>query len=208
MIRVAILDDHPAVLAGLRRLVEAEPDLHVAAAAPTAPELARRLGSVRPDVLVLDFDIARGDGLSHARRIKNRPAPPAIVVYSAYASPGLALAARAAQADALVDKSAPVDELLTAIRLVATGGAAMPEVPREAYEAAVGRIDDEDLPVLAMLLDREPIAAIADALRCDSSEVAWRAQRIVGRLRPTIRSRSEEHAVAGGLDPERSRRLG
>jgi two-component system response regulator DevR len=208
MICVAILDDHPAVLAGMRRLIEAEPDLYVAAAAPTAPELARRLGGVRPDVLVLDFDIARGDGLAHCRRIKNRPAPPAVVVYSAYASPGLALAARAAQADALVDKSAPVDALLTAIRLVAAGGTVIPEVPREAYEGAVSRIDDEDLPVLAMLLDREPVTAIADALRCDPSEVAWRAQRIVGRLRPSIRSRSEEHAVIGGPEPERQRRFG
>jgi DNA-binding NarL/FixJ family response regulator len=209
MIRVAILDDHPAVLAGLRRLIDAEPDLHVAAAAPTAPKLARRLGSVRPDVLVLDFDIARGDGLSHCRRTKNRPSPSGVVIYTAYTSPGLALAARAAHADALVDKSAPVHQLLTAIRLVAAGGTMLPEVPREAYEAAVSRIDDdEDLPVLAMLLDREPVSAIADALRADPSEVAWRAQRIVGRLRPTIRSRAEEHAVAGGPALDRPRRFG
>jgi DNA-binding NarL/FixJ family response regulator len=205
MISVAILDDHPAVLAGLRRLIEAEPDLVVAAAAPTASQLARRLAGRRPDVLVLDFDIARGDGLSQTRRIKNRPSPPAVVVYSAYASSGLALAARAAQADALVDKSAPVSELLTAIRLVATGGTVLPDVPLEAYQATVSRIDDEDLPVLAMLLDREPVAAIADALRRDPGEVAWRAQRIIGRLRPTIRSRAEEHAVAGGPELERSR---
>jgi two-component system, NarL family, response regulator DevR len=208
MINVAILDDHPAVLAGLRRLIEAEPDLFVAAAAPTAPQLARRLGTVRPDVLVLDFELARGDGLSQCRRVKNRPCPPGVVVYSAYASPALTLAARAAQADALVDKSSPVDELLTAIRLVAAGGTLLPEVPREAYDAAVSRIDDEDLPVLAMLLDREPVTAIADALRCDPSEVAWRAQRIVGRLRPTIRSRAEEHAVVGGPELDRSRRFG
>jgi DNA-binding NarL/FixJ family response regulator len=184
MIRVAILDDHPAVLAGLRRLVEAEPDLLVVAAAATAPELARRLGGLRPDVLVLDSDLARGDGLSHCRRIKSRPSPPGVVVYSAYTGPALTLAARVAQADALVDKSAPVDALLTAIRLVAAGGTALPDVPREAYEAAVSRIDDEDLPVLAMLLDREPLPAIADVLRCEPGEVAWRAQRIVGRLRP------------------------
>jgi DNA-binding NarL/FixJ family response regulator len=208
MIHVAILDDHPAVLAGLRRLIDAEPDLHVAAAAPTAPELARRLGSVRPDVLVLDFDITRGDGLSHCRRIKNRPSPTGVVMYTAYTSPGLALAARAAHADALVDKSAPVHELLTAIRLVAAGGTMLPDVPREAYEAAVSRIGDHDLPVFAMLLDREPVPAIAQALRSDPSEIAWRAQRIVGRLRPTIRSRSEEHAVVGGPEPERPRRSG
>jgi DNA-binding NarL/FixJ family response regulator len=208
MIRVALLDDHPAVLAGLRRLIDAEPDLVVAAAAATPAQLARRLGSTRPDVIVLDFDIARGGGLSHSRRIKHRPSAPGVVVYSAYASSALALAARAAQADALVDKSAPVGDLLAAIRLVASGGTALPDVPRETHQAAVGRLDDEDLPVFAMLLDREPLTAIADVLRQDPSEVAWRAQRIVGRLRPTIRPRSEEHAADPGAEVERARRLG
>jgi DNA-binding NarL/FixJ family response regulator len=108
------------------------------------------------------------------------------VVYSAYASPALALAARAAQADALVDKTAPVGELVTAIRRAAAGESMLPEVPREVYRAAVARLDDEDLPVFALLLDGEPLPAIAEALRCDPGEVAWRAQRIVGRLRPAL----------------------
>jgi DNA-binding NarL/FixJ family response regulator len=207
MIRVALLDDHPAVLAGLRRLIDAEPDLLVAAAAATPAQLARRLGNARPDVVVLDFDIARGDGLSQCRRIKSRPSAPGVVVYSAYASPALALAARVAQADALVDKSAPVGELVAAIRHAARGGTMLADVPREAYQAAVARLDDEDLPVFAMLLDREPLTAIAGALRRDPSEVAWRAQRIVGRLRPTIRSRAQGQAVDGSPALERARRL-
>jgi hypothetical protein len=52
------------------------------------------------------------------------------------------------------------------------------------FEAAVARLDDEDLPVFAMLLDREPLDSIADAMRTDRAEIAWRAQRIIGRLRP------------------------
>ena len=184
MSRVAILDDHPAALAGLRRLIDAEPDLSVVAAATTSAQLARRLAGTRPDVIVLDVDIARGEGLSHSRRIKHRPSPPAVVVYSAHAGPGLALAARAAQADALVDKSAPVGELIAAIRAVASGGRVFPEIPPETYHAAVSRLADEDLPVFAMLLDGEPPGAIAGVLRRDPGEIAWRAQRIVGRLSP------------------------
>jgi hypothetical protein len=42
----------------------------------------------------------------------------------------------------------------------------------------------EDLPVFAMLLDDESMPAIADALRAQTDEIAWRAQRIIGRLRP------------------------
>jgi len=184
MLRIALLDDHPAVLAGLRRLIDAEPDLSVAAVAANAAELARELDGLRPDVLILDYDLVRDDGLAYCRRIKSRPNAPAVVIYSAYAGPALSLAARAAQADAVVDKAEPVQTLLAAVRRAASGEVVMGAVPRDAFEAAVARLDDEDLPVFAMLLDREPHDSIAEALRIDQAEVSWRAQRIVGRLRP------------------------
>jgi DNA-binding NarL/FixJ family response regulator len=189
MLHVALLDDHPAVLAGLRRLIDSQPDLAVVAAAPTAAELALQLDGTRPDVLVVDYDLARGDGLAHCRRIKNRRSPPAVLVYSAYASAALILAARAAQADGVVDKAQPVLALLTAIRRVADGKTVMPAIPRDAYDAAVARIHVADLPILSMLLDGEPLEAIAETLHTDPAEVVWRAERIVGRLRPRVRGR-------------------
>ena len=134
MIHLALLDDHPAVLAGLRRLIEHEPDLLIVGAAPTAPELARQLGEQRADVLILDHDLARSDGLAHCRRIKDRPDPPAVIIYSAFASQALALAARVAHADAVVDKAEPVPSLLAAIRSVAAGETVLPAIPREAYD--------------------------------------------------------------------------
>jgi DNA-binding NarL/FixJ family response regulator len=196
MIRLALLDDHPAVLAGLRRLVEHEPDLLIVGAAPSAPELACQLGSQRADVVVLDHDLARSDGLSQCRRIKDRPSPPAVIIYSAFASSALALAARVARADAVVSKTAPVSSLLAAIRAVAVGETMLPEIPREAYETAVGRLPSEDLPVLAMLLDGESPPAIAEALRTEPAEIAWRAQRIIGRLRPGASRHADVEAVA------------
>lgn len=194
MLHVALLDDHPAVLAGLRRLVEPEPDLVIVGAAPDAPELARQLGDLRPDVLVLDDDLAGSDGLSHCRRITDRPHPPAVVLYSADASAALALAARAAHADAIVDKAEPVSALLSAIRAVVAGETVLPEISRDAYEAAVSRLADEDLPVLAMLLEGESLPAIAETMRTDPAEIARRAQRIVGRLRPRAGTRLDEPA--------------
>jgi two-component system, NarL family, invasion response regulator UvrY len=200
MLHVAILDDHPAVLAGLRRLIDAQPDLVVVAGAATAAELATQLDGARADVLVVDYDLARGDGLTHCRRIKNRRHPPAVLIYSAYASTALTLAARAAQADGVVDKAEPVSTLLRAIRRVGDGETAMPAVPRDAHEAAVERIDDADLPVLVMLLDGEPVEAIAETLRAHPSEIARRSQRIIGRLRPRITT----GAAADTIRPESS----
>jgi DNA-binding NarL/FixJ family response regulator len=202
MPRVALLDDHPAVLAGLRRLIDSEPDLTVAAAASGPADLARQLNGLRPDVLVLDYDLARDDGLSHCRRIKARAQPPAVIIYSAYAGPALTLAARAAQADGVVDKAGSVRTLLSAVRSVANGEIVMAPVPRDVFEAAVSQLDDGDLPVFALLLDREPIDSIAHALRADPAEIAWRAQRIVGRLRPRLRTHVDDQAVEAGSAPE------
>ena len=192
MIRLALLDDHPAILVGLQRVVEQEPDIVIVGAAPTAPELARQVGDRRPDVVVVDHDVARSDGLSHCRRIKDRPRPPAVIVYSAFDRQTLALPARAAHADAVVDKAEPVSSLLAAIRAVARGETRLPAVPRAAYDAATAR------------LDGEPVPAIAGALRAETDEIAWRAQRIIGRLRPggTSRPAQRELEPAGGRVPE------
>jgi two-component system response regulator DevR len=195
MLRIALLDDHPAVLAGLRRLIDSEPDLTVVAAASNAAELARELDGLRPDVLIIDYDLARGDGLAHCRRIKSRPQPPSVIVYSAYAGPALTLAARAAQADGVVDKAAPVPILLNAVRRVANEEEVMAPIPLDVFESAVARLDDDDLPVFAMLLDREPLDSIAQALRTGGADISRRAQRIVGRLRPRLGRHTDDLAI-------------
>jgi DNA-binding NarL/FixJ family response regulator len=205
MLRVALLDDHPAVLAGLRRLIEPEPDMTVVATAREPSELHSLLDRVQPDVLVLDHDLSHADGLAHCLRVKRRAKPPAVVVYSAYAGPTLALAARVAGADALVDKAEPVRQLLNAIRRTGAGFRLLPGTPRDTYAAAIERVPDEDLPILAMLLDGATLSEIALALRSDPGEVAWRAQRIVGRLCPGLRHRPVEGADGAGQTAPPSR---
>ena len=147
------------------------------------------LDQTQPDVLVLDHDLAHADGLAVCLRVKRRAQAPAVVVYAAFAGPALALAARAAGADALVDKADPVARLLDAIRTAATGASALPPASPGAYAAATERLDDEDLPLLAMLLDGAGLDDIAATSRSHPGEIAWRAQRIVGRLCPGLRQR-------------------
>ncbi len=118
MIHIALLDDHPAVLAGLQRLVEAEPHLWLVAAAGREQALWPHLDRRRADVVVSDYDLARANGLVVCQRLKQRPRPPAVVIYSAYAGPALTLAARLAGADAVIDKGAPVEQLLATIHTV------------------------------------------------------------------------------------------
>jgi DNA-binding NarL/FixJ family response regulator len=186
MIRVALLDDHPAVLAGLRRLLGYTAEIDVLAAAADEVELARALGTRRVDVLIVDYDLARGDALALCRRIKARPEPLRVLVYSAYASPALAIAARVAQADGVLNKADPATALVETIRRIAHGETLIPDVAPEDLAAAAARVDDADLPIFAMLVDGEPLDMIAETLGTDQREIARRAGKLVGRLRPRL----------------------
>jgi DNA-binding NarL/FixJ family response regulator len=198
VIRLALLDDHPVVLTGLRRLLEPAPDIEVIAAADDEVALARALEGRCADIVVMDYDPARGDTLALCRRVKSRLRPPGILLYTAYASPALAVAARAAQADGLVDKAAPAASLMDAIRRVARGETVIPRVSREDFEAAVTRLDETDLPIFAMLLDGVDMPGMADALRSDQRHAARRAQRVVARLRPRLDEAATARPDRGG----------
>ena len=188
MLRVALLDDHPAVLAGLQRLLDSTADLEAVSVTDNAPQLLRELDGARPDVVVVDYDLARGDGLTVCQTLKARVRPPAVVIYSAYAGPGLAISSRLAGADALVDKRAPASELIEAIRRVAAGESIIAEVPKDAQQAAVEKLAPDDVPVASMLLAGTSHQGIAEALATDRRDVVRRVRRIVGQLRPTGRA--------------------
>lgn len=190
MIRVAVLDDHPAVLAGLRRLVERSGDLHPVAFVETDHELHRALDREAADVVVVDYDLSRGDGLAVCQRLKERARPPRVVVYSAYAGAALAVATRIAQADGLVSKSDPIKTLLSTVRRVARGESVLPAVTPDFQRAAIGRLDAQDVPVASMLLAGTSQVGIADALALERQEVAGRARRIVASVRPHAPSRA------------------
>jgi DNA-binding NarL/FixJ family response regulator len=186
MIRVALLDDHPVVLNGLASLLEHTPEIGVIAAAHDEVALARALGTTRPDVLIADYDPARGDALALCRRIKARPEPIRMLIYSAYASPGLAIAARVVRADGVLEKGVEVSTLIDSIRQIADGRPVFPDLSRDALAATAAGLDEADLPVLTLALDGVPVDTIAETLRTDEHDIARRLERVVAQVRPRI----------------------
>ena len=186
MIRILIVDDHPALTAGLTAVLRAEPGFVPIGSAASEFELWPALARTRPDVVVLDYHMPPADGLALCRQIKRHMPPPAVLLFSAYADADLAIAARLAGADGLVNKAASAAELRDAIRTVAKGGEVMPPVTRELLAAAGSRLDAEDLPILAMTLDHASQTEIADTLRIDADELGARLDRIIGRLKVEV----------------------
>jgi DNA-binding NarL/FixJ family response regulator len=190
MIRVAIVDDHHAVRLGLHTALDGEPGLVPVGTASTASELAPLLYRTDPDVVLLDYQLPDADGLTLCREIKTSALAPRVILYSAFADASMTVPAIVAGADGLVHKSVPPRELFEAIRGVAGGGYALPPVSPPLLEAAGLQLDADDLPILAMLIDRTAPADIAAALAIDEAQLKQRVRRMLGRLKVPV----PEHA--------------
>ena len=186
MIRILIVDDHPAMRAGLSAVLSTEPGLVPLGAAASDDDLWPALHRTRPDVVVLDYHLPGHDGLVLCRRIKRQLPPPAVLLYSAYADGSLTIPARLAGVDGLVNKAVPANELYDAIRRVARGERVSPPLSRELLDAAVAELEPDDLPILGMTLDDTSPVDIAATLRVDVTEVVRRIDRMIKRLKIEI----------------------
>src|SRR3954463_8625968 len=171
VVSVLVVDDHHALRAGLEQLLDQEPGYRLLGAVSSAAELAVALQGQRPDVVVMDYALTRGDGLSACFRLKQRPQPPGVVLYSAYVDDVFAVPATLAQADAIVSKNTPVEVLLAAINAAAAGEGGLSAPDAEAIEAASSRLRAEDLPILGMLFARIRVDDIAATLVVEPREV-------------------------------------
>jgi DNA-binding NarL/FixJ family response regulator len=192
MIRIVVIDDHPALRAGVRTVIDSEPGLVYAGESDGREEsvwpLLRR---TRPDLVLLDYHLPTTDGLQLCHHIKRGLTPPRVLVYSAYASPPLALPAMLANADGLIDKGLPARDLYESIRIVCRGERLIPEVSRYLLAEALEQLDEDDRPIVGMLLDGASDAEIAGVLRCEASDVEHATRRILARLSATVQ-------IAGG----------
>ena len=182
LIKVLIVDDHPAVRAGLRSVLRHEPGLVPIGEAVTAREAMEKAGE-EPDVVLADYHLPDEDGLVLCTRLKAQEPSTRVLIYSAYAGAGLAVPALVAGADGLVDKSSLGRHLFDAIRRVARGGHAFPEISPEHLRAAAERLAPEDVPVLGMLVDRTTHEDIAATLGIEPWQLQARLLSMIGRLR-------------------------
>jgi DNA-binding NarL/FixJ family response regulator len=184
MIRVVVIDDHPALRAGLHTVLDAEPGIVFAGESDGGEEsLWPLLNRTEPDVVLLDYHLPSGDGVQLCYRIKQRIPAPKVIVFSAYAGPALTLPALLARADGLLDKGVPARDLFEAIRLVNRGERLIDPPSRAVLEDAQARLEPEELPLLAMQLDGTPERDIARVLRREPREIQHALQRMLSRLR-------------------------
>jgi len=119
--QVLIVDDHPIVRQGLRRMIEAESDLVVCGEVQTEREARAAIRTLVPDVVIVDISLAQGDGLELVRDVHaQRPDLPMLVL-SMHDELIFGERLLAAGASGYIMKQAASEQLLVALRRVLTG---------------------------------------------------------------------------------------
>lgn len=122
-IRILIVDDQPAVRRGLRMRLAVEPDLDVVGEADNGEEAIVLAKWLRPDVVLMDIEMPRLDGIAATRRLCAAHPQCSVVVLSLHDSATNQERARAAGAVAFVPKQSGTDSLIAAIRQSTPHGA-------------------------------------------------------------------------------------
>jgi DNA-binding NarL/FixJ family response regulator len=151
-IRLVVADDHLLVREGVRRLLETEPDLEIAAVCEDLDSLLAAVEAEHPDVVVTDIRMPPGngdEGIQAAQRLRTTDPDVGVVVLSQYATPSYALAlledGSAGRSYLLKERIQDPGELVSAIRAVASGGSVIDPKVVEALVAEDAR--GEESPI-------------------------------------------------------------
>lgn len=123
MIRVLLVDDQPLVRAGLRLILDPEPDLTIVAECADGDEVLAAVTTHRPDVVVMDVRMRRVDGAEATRRLGEMEAAPPVLILTTFDDDETVGAALGAGAAGFILKDAPGEDIVRAVRSVAQGGA-------------------------------------------------------------------------------------
>jgi DNA-binding NarL/FixJ family response regulator len=192
MISIVIADDHAVVLAGVRMLLEAEPDLSVLAEAVDGEEALRHVAELRPDVLVLDVVMRGLNGFDVARRLAESGSRTRVVFLSMHSSEAYAVEALRAGASAYVLKEASGAEIVAAVRAAAAGryyiSAPLSATRLEAYAARAAESKDD--PTRLTPRERQVLQLAAEGRsNADIAELLGVSRRTVETHRASLRAK-------------------
>jgi two-component system invasion response regulator UvrY len=169
-ISILLVDDHPVVRQGYRRVLENQRDFQVVAEADSAAHAYAAFKAHAPDVVVMDISMKGASGLEAIRNIRARDGRARILVFSMHSEAPLVKAAFNAGASGYVTKSSEPATLVRAIRAVARGERAMSDdiahglaaESLDPSQSALNRLGEREVEILRQLatgLTTDEIAA-------------------------------------------------
>lgn len=204
MIRIIIADDHPVVRAGVRALLDAEPDLQVVAEATTAAEAVDLAAELSPDLVLMDLQFAGllngADATSHIRSV---PEPPYVLVLTNYDTDGDILSAVEAGASGYLLKDAPPNELVAAVKAAAGGESALaPAIAKRLMErlhTPQVNLSVREIEVLQLVSSGASNSEIASKLQIADATVKSHLVHVFSKLGVSSRTAAVSTAKSLGM---------
>ncbi|MFJ4923086.1 response regulator [Streptomyces sp. NPDC088725] len=210
-VNVLLVDDEPLVRAGLRAVLEAQPDIRVvgeAADGAAVVPLVRQLG---PDVVAMDVRMPLMDGIEATRAVlRGVSAPPKILVVTTFENDEYVYEALRAGADGFLLKRARPAEIVHAVRLIAAGDSLLFPAAVRALAAAYGnatarkgleaaRLTDREADVLRLMARGLTNAEIAVKLVVGTETVKSHVSAVLGKLGARDRTQAVIAAYESGF---------
>lgn len=205
MIRLAIVEDHPVVRAGLERLLASEEDIEIVGTASDGAEAIELVDSVECDVVLMDLSMPVLDGIEATRQILAVHDGLRVVVLTSLSARDEIMAALDAGASGYLLKDAEPQELLAGVRAAARGDA--PLAPRAAREVLSARAEERTQPelsgreteVLELVARGYPNKRIARELHISEKTVKAHLTQVFQRIGVTDRTQAALWARDHGL---------
>ena len=171
------VDDDALVRAGLRMVLSAAQDLQVVGEAADGAAAVAAVGEHRPDVVLMDIRMPEMDGITATAALRRLDAPPKVIVLTTFQADEQVMSALRAGAAGFLLKDTPPAEIVSAVRLVASGEAMLsPSVTRTLLshfgDAQASERRRYAAQRLAALTDRERQVAVAVGSGASNAEVA------------------------------------
>lgn len=208
MIRILLVDDHALVLDSLARLLDAESDMQVVAKTGSGHDAVRLCRELRPDVVLLDYSLPDLDGLETTQQIVALKSGSRILVLTMHANEEYATRLLRAGASGFIVKAAEAEELLAAIRKVASRGTYVTASIMEKMVTRVGQpqkdtpeaaLSDRELQVLLRLARGNTTREVAESLCLSISTIETYRSRLLEKLNLRNNSDLTRFAIRRGL---------
>ena len=204
-IRLAVVDGHTLTRYGLRELVEQHPDIEIVSECRSAAEASQIIALALPDVVMVDVSLPDGDGLSLAREFRDRFTDLGIVVLTSRDEDDVLFRALEAGVSAFVAKTAPVEEVLAAIRHAAVAassftasGLAIALARRLSVQEQL-KLSARESEVLRLLRDGLSVREIALAMFISQSTAKTYVARLYQKLGAASRAQALMVAMHYGI---------
>lgn len=207
MIKIAIADDHPIVLQGIRQLLSSEPDMEVVCEALNAHEVLECLDKTAVDVAVLDISLPDKSGLDVLDILKTRNYKLHVLVLSAFPEEQFAVRALKSGASGYLTKNSAPKELVDAVRKVSRGEKYVSSSLAERLACLITSDDtlthenlsNREFQIMLMIASGKTTGEIARDLFISPSTVGTYRARIMEKMRMKTNTELARYAVENGL---------